>query len=225
MATKFTYKMRSGGKGCGVGDPPCTYIIVKKTMWSNSQTIVGYSLWHNEKVWDVLAWAGVLPAPHLPHLLRGGVRGRPGPGTRQGEGHDAGDIQEGAHLLWHLCYRRASRVQRYTLYTILHTGTFCDRDCDSYMIFTVVKKCLLAVNAMARLPSSYSSVCTAKNQYRKFETNIPRKWIARPQSQFPNPNSCVCKRFIYSLHRCAYSAAGNMCTDPGNTVYKSLTDT
>jgi hypothetical protein len=26
---------------------------------------------------------------------------------------------------------------------------------------------------------------TAKNQYRKFETNIPRKGIAWPQSQFP----------------------------------------
>ncbi len=30
---------------------------------------------------------------------------------------------------------------------------------------------------------------TAKNQYRKLETNIPRNGIARPQSQFPH--SCV----------------------------------
>ncbi len=36
--------------------------------------------------------------------------------------------------------------------------------------------------------------CTAKNQYRKFETNILRKGIARPQSQFPH--SCVCEQFI-----------------------------
>jgi hypothetical protein len=27
-------------------------------------------------------------------------------------------------------------------------------------------------------------LCTAKNQYRKFETNIPRKGIVRPQSHF-----------------------------------------
>jgi hypothetical protein len=50
------------------------------------------------------------------------------------------------------------------------------------------------------------SVYTAKNQYRKFETNIPRKGIARPQSKFPH--SCVCERFIYSHHQSAYSAAG-----------------
>ncbi len=47
---------------------------------------------------------------------------------------------------------------------------------------------------------------TAKTQYRKFETNIHRKRIAWPQSQFPH--SCVCKRFIYSHDRSAYSAAG-----------------
>jgi hypothetical protein len=36
---------------------------------------------------------------------------------------------------------------------------------------------------------------TAKNQYRKLETNVPGKGIARPQSQFLHP--CVCERFIY----------------------------
>ncbi len=46
---------------------------------------------------------------------------------------------------------------------------------------------------------------TTKTLYRKFETNIPRKGIARPQSQFLH--SCVCERFIYS-HRSAYSVAG-----------------
>ncbi len=44
---------------------------------------------------------------------------------------------------------------------------------------------------------------TAKTRYRKFETNIPRKGIDRPHSQFPH--SCVCERFIYSLNRSAYS--------------------
>jgi hypothetical protein len=52
---------------------------------------------------------------------------------------------------------------------------------------------------------------TAKNQYRKFEPNIPRKGIARPQSQFPH--SSVCERFIYSRDRSAYSATENMCVD------------
>ncbi len=35
----------------------------------------------------------------------------------------------------------------------------------------------------------------AKNQYWKFETNIPRKGIAWPQSKYPH--SRVCERFIY----------------------------
>ncbi len=52
------------------------------------------------------------------------------------------------------------------------------------------------------------------NQYWKFETNIPRKGIARPQSQFPH--SCVCERFIYSHDGFAFSVAGNMWNDPRN---------
>jgi hypothetical protein len=55
---------------------------------------------------------------------------------------------------------------------------------------------------------------TAKTQYRKFEINIPRKGIARPQYQFPH--SFVCEQYIYSHDRSAYSAAGKMWTDPGN---------
>ncbi len=47
---------------------------------------------------------------------------------------------------------------------------------------------------------------TAKTQYQKFKTYIPRKGIARPKSQFPH--SSVCERFIYSHDRSAYSAAG-----------------
>jgi hypothetical protein len=60
------------------------------------------------------------------------------------------------------------------------------------------------------LPRGRWAHCTAKNQYRKFETNISRKVLAWPQSQFPH--SCVCERFIYSNHQSAYSAAGNMWT-------------
>jgi hypothetical protein len=55
--------------------------------------------------------------------------------------------------------------------------------------------------------SSYT-VNTAKNQYPKFETNIPRKGIAQPQSQFPH--WFVFERFIYSHDQPAYSSAGNM---------------
>jgi hypothetical protein len=55
---------------------------------------------------------------------------------------------------------------------------------------------------------------TAKNLYRKLETNIPRKGIAQPQPQFPH--SCVCECFIYFQDRSAYSAAGNVWTDPVN---------
>ncbi len=43
-----------------------------------------------------------------------------------------------------------------------------------------------------------------QRQYRKFETNIPRKGIA--QSQFPH--SYVCERFIYSGDWSIYSDAG-----------------
>jgi hypothetical protein len=45
---------------------------------------------------------------------------------------------------------------------------------------------------------------TAKKQYRKFETNIPRKGIARPQSR--SPHSCVFE----------YSAAVDLWTDHVN---------
>jgi len=46
---------------------------------------------------------------------------------------------------------------------------------------------------------------TAMTQYRKFETNIPRKGIARPQSQFPHP--FLCEQFIYSQDRSKYFPA------------------
>ncbi len=72
-----------------------------------------------------------------------------------------------------------------------------------------------------KLTRQKSLHCTAKNQCRKFETNIPRKWIARPQSQFPH--SCVCEQFIYSHNRPANSAAGNTVCGPILRKYKSLT--
>jgi len=45
-------------------------------------------------------------------------------------------------------------------------------------------------------------VHTAKTKCRKFDTNIPRKGISGPQSQFPH--SCVCERFIFSQVRSTY---------------------
>ncbi len=51
------------------------------------------------------------------------------------------------------------------------------------------------------------SCCTAATKCRKFETNIPRKGISGPQSQFPH--SCVYERNIYSHDGSACSAGGN----------------
>ncbi len=51
-----------------------------------------------------------------------------------------------------------------------------------------------------------------KKKCRKIETNIPRKGISEPQSQFPH--SCVCEQIIYSHDGSAFSAGGNMWTDP-----------
>jgi hypothetical protein len=62
----------------------------------------------------------------------------------------------------------------------------------------------LAVMYLVTLPML--TIGTAKTQYRKFETNIPRILIARPQFQFQH--SGVCVRFKYSHNRSAYSAAG-----------------
>jgi hypothetical protein len=63
---------------------------------------------------------------------------------------------------------------------------------------------------------SLVSDITAKTKCRKFETNIPRKGILGPQAQFPH--SCVFERIIYSHDVPAFSAGGNMWTDPGNIL-------
>ncbi len=63
-------------------------------------------------------------------------------------------------------------------------------------------------SAKVRLIITMSQGYTAKTKHRNFETNIPRKGISGSQSQFPH--SCVCERFIYSHHRSAYAAGGNM---------------
>jgi hypothetical protein len=72
-----------------------------------------------------------------------------------------------------------------------------------------------------------ASGCTAKAQYRKFETHIPRKVIARPQSQFLLVHYIpvsVSELYIYSPDRSANSTAEKIC-GPILGIYKSLTDT
>jgi hypothetical protein len=59
-------------------------------------------------------------------------------------------------------------------------------------------------------PRGIGTECTAKNQYRKFEKNIPRKGISRPHFHFHEPVSDL------YIPRSASSAAGNMWTDPRN---------
>ncbi len=53
-----------------------------------------------------------------------------------------------------------------------------------------------------------------KDKMPKIWNKIPRKGISGPHSQFPH--SCVCERIIYSHDGSAFSAGGNMWTDPGN---------
>ncbi len=81
---------------------------------------------------------------------------------------------------------------------------------------------LLCPRRVTKIKADFSvSSYTAKTQYRKFETNIPRKGISRPQSQFPH--SCVCERFKYSQDRsavCCRKLCGQIVE-----IFKSLTDT
>ncbi len=63
----------------------------------------------------------------------------------------------------------------------------------------------------------------AKTQYHKFETNIPRKGTAWPQSQFPH--SFVCERFMYIFPQsvclfCCRKICGRILG-----IYNLLTDT
>ncbi len=82
-------------------------------------------------------------------------------------------------------------------------------------ICVLVHRSPLAQHMVFMIPGTGSWVYgTAKTKCRKFETNIPRKGISGSQSQFLH-SSCVCERIIYSHHGSAFSAGGNMWTDPG----------
>ncbi len=67
-------------------------------------------------------------------------------------------------------------------------------------LFYEIKQAEMLINKVEKGLSSVGGrtdwkECTAKTQYRKFETNIPRKGTARLQSQFLH--SCFCERSIY----------------------------
>jgi hypothetical protein len=80
-------------------------------------------------------------------------------------------------------------------------------DCFLQLIFHISPVELIVFGSL-----SFLYVCTAKTQYQKFETNIPRKGIARPQSQFPH--SCVCERFIYPTIDLPILLQVNIWSDP-----------
>ncbi len=73
------------------------------------------------------------------------------------------------------------------------------------------------------LTYGWERICTAKTKCRKFETNIPWKGISGSQSKFPH--SCVCERIIYSHDGSAFSAGGNIWTDPGGWEYINRSET
>jgi hypothetical protein len=101
---------------------------------------------------------------------------------------------------------------------------FCTNGAMRLMFFTVIYRIADALShlfyesvyfmecALQRLNRThvhaYPARHTAKTKCRKFETNIPRKGISGPQSQFPH--SCVCELLIYSHDGSACSAGGNM---------------
>ncbi len=88
--------------------------------------------------------------------------------------------------------------------------------CSSY---TLLCQLYFTLNKENVPNSGRKRVCTTKNQYRKFETNNPRKGIVQPLSHSPDfhIHDSVSDSHIFSHNRSASSAAGNMWTDPGNT--------
>jgi hypothetical protein len=95
-----------------------------------------------------------------------------------------------------------------------------DRECKSNVnVITSMYRTKYCKNkgSVLKKISSY----TAKTKCRKFETNIPRKGISGPQSQFPH--SCVCERNIYSHDGSAFLLE-EIC-GPILGLYKSITDT
>jgi hypothetical protein len=88
---------------------------------------------------------------------------------------------------------------------------------SNYWITLLIKGVKSKTKGVSKIVDCWGVVLdrTAKNQYRKFETNNPQKRNCAttvPISTF----MCLYELFIYSHNRSAYSAAENMWTDPGN---------
>jgi hypothetical protein len=70
---------------------------------------------------------------------------------------------------------------------------------NGYPVYIFIFRLITSLSQLivALRPNAAACVHSAKTQYRKFETNIPRKGTAWLQSQFLH--SCFCKGFLYSL--------------------------
>ena len=71
----------------------------------------------------------------------------------------------------------------------------------------------------------YEATCTAKNQYRKFYINNPRKGIAQPQSQFPQSQAVSDLQYIFLRSICLMPILPQEIWWLILGIYKSLTDT
>ncbi len=93
-----------------------------------------------------------------------------------------------------------SRKAKKNLRNFNHNKKFFFHQCTFYVLFWVKRNLRLG-------PDSQHCYYTVQRQDTtlKIWKNIPRKEIARPQSQFQH--SCVCEWFIYSHDWSAYSAA------------------
>jgi hypothetical protein len=74
------------------------------------------------------------------------------------------------------------------------------------------------------MPSAMMSF-TAKTQYRKFETIMPRKGIARSQPQFPDSCVFVSSLYIPRISHLPILLQENTVCGPILGIYESLTDT
>jgi hypothetical protein len=78
---------------------------------------------------------------------------------------------------------------------------------ENYFNFEMLKKIFLACFQKFNLSLSSPRSALQRQNTEISKQIFPEKEY-RTQSQFPH--SCVCERFIYSHHRSAYSAGGNM---------------